>query len=128
MEDWTEGCDILQCNDQFHGQAQYDSVLSESGSSALQFSRLKALLRCRIPSGQLLDVALVQNFTSHVGWKPNTVWDGCKVFEEDKSASFLLMDKVVRGALLAPAFGSGNRLLYYFMDTIDSDMYLWAGN
>jgi hypothetical protein len=63
-----------------------------------------------------------------VRWKPNTVWNGCKVLEEDKSSSFLLMDEVVRGALLAPAFGSENRLLYYFIDTVDSDMYLRAGN
>ena len=38
------------------------------------------------------------------------------------------MDEVVRGALLAPAFGSENKSLYYFIDTIDSDMYLRAGN
>ena len=34
------------------------------------------------------------------------------------------MDEVVRGALLAPAFGSDEKPLYYFMDTINGDMYL----
>lgn len=38
------------------------------------------------------------------------------------------MDEVIRGALLAPAFGSGNKSLHYFIDTVDSDMYLRAGN
>ena len=130
MEDWTEARDILRCNRQFHGQERYDCLLSGSGGSALQFSRLKALLRCKLPSGRLLDVAMVHKFTSHARWKPNTVWNGCKVFEEDKLLSFLLMDEVVRGALLAPAFGSENsgRLLYYFIDTVDGDMYLRAGN
>lgn len=94
----------------------------------MQFSRLKALLRCKLPSGRLLDVALVHKFNPHARWKPNTVWNGCKVFEEENSLSFLLMDEVVRGALLAPAFGSGNRRLYYFIDTVDSDIYLRAGN
>ena len=61
-------------------------------------------------------------------WKPNTLWDGCKVLEEDKILSFLVMDEVVWGALLVLAFGSGNISLYYSIDTIDSDMYLQAGN
>jgi len=65
---------------------------------------------------------------SHAKWKPNTIWDGCKLLEEDKFLSFLLMDEVVRGALLAPAFGSEEKWLHYFMDTIDGDMYLRAGN
>jgi hypothetical protein len=96
----------------------------------LQFSRLKALLRCKFLSGRLLDIALVHKFTSisHAKWKPNTLWDGCKVLEEDKISSFLVMDEVVRGALLVPAFGAGNKSLYYFIDTVDSDMYLQAGN
>ena len=38
------------------------------------------------------------------------------------------MDEVIRGALLAPAFGSGNKSLHYWIDTVDSDMYLRAGN
>ncbi|PPQ87069.1 hypothetical protein CVT25_000049 [Psilocybe cyanescens] len=128
LEDWTESCDILRCNRQFHGQERYDCILSESKSSALQFSRLKALLRCKPPSGRLLDVALVQKFTAYGKWKPNTIWDGCKVFKENACPSFLLMDEVVRGALLAPAFGSGENALYYFMDIVDGDMYLRAGN
>jgi hypothetical protein len=123
-----ESCDILRCNHQFHGQERYDCLLSESGCSELQFSRLKALLRCKFSSGRLLDVALVHKLTSHAKWKPNTLWDGCKVLEEDKNSTFLIMDEVVRGALLVPAFGSGNKFLFYFIDTIDSDMYLRAGN
>ncbi len=129
MEDWTESCDILRCNRQFHGQAQYDCLISGSGSSTLQFSRLKALLRCKLPSGRLLDVALVHKFSPHLKWKPNTIWDGCKVLEEAKFSSFLLMDEVVRGALLAPAFGSKQKRLHYFIDSVgDGDMYLRAGN
>ncbi|KAG5650062.1 hypothetical protein H0H81_000906 [Sphagnurus paluster] len=67
-------------------------------------------------------------FTPHTKWKPNTIWDGCQVLEEDKLSSFLLMETVVRGALLAPAFGSEKLPLHYFMDTIDGDMYLRARN
>src|SRR5712672_3756497 len=88
-----------------HGQERYDCLLSESESSTLQFSQLMALLQCRLPSGRLLDIAVVHKFMSHAKWKPNTIWDGCKLLEEDKFLSFLLMDEVVRGALLAPAFG-----------------------
>ena len=128
MEDWTESRDILRCNRQFHGKARYDCLISGSGCSSLQFSRLKALLRCKFPSGQLLDVALVRTFGSHLKWKPNTIWDGCKVLEEAELSSFLLMDEVVRGALLAPAFGSKQKRLHYFIDTVDGDMYLRAGN
>lgn len=128
LEDWTESRDILRCNLQFHGKERYDCILSESEISALQFSRLKALLRCKFPSGRLLDIAVVHKFTSYAKWKPNTIWAGCKVLEEEELSSFLLMDEVVRGALLAPAFGSGKKQLHYFMDTIDGDMYLRAGN
>jgi len=127
MEDWTESRDILRCNHRFHGRERYDCLLLESGSETLQFSRLKALVRCRFPSGRLLDVALVHKFSSHTKWRPHTVWDGCKVLEEELSC-FLLMDEVVRGAVLAPAFGSGKARLYYFIDTVDGDMYLRAGN
>ena len=109
VEDWMESCDILRCNHQFHGQEQYDFLLSDSGSSELQFSRLKTLLRCKLSSGRLLDIALVHKFTSHAKWKLNTLWDGCKVLEEDKISFFLVMDEVVQGALLVLAFGSGNK-------------------
>ncbi|KDR73369.1 hypothetical protein GALMADRAFT_72471, partial [Galerina marginata CBS 339.88] len=127
-ENWTESRDILRCSRHFHGQERYDCILSESDNPALQFSRLKALIRCKLPSGRLVDIALVHKFNSHGKWKPNTIWDGCIVLEEDKLSSFLLMDEAVRGALLAPAFGSKNEVLHYFVDTTDGDMFLRAGN
>ncbi|KDR80463.1 hypothetical protein GALMADRAFT_92870 [Galerina marginata CBS 339.88] len=127
-ENWTESRDILRCSPQFHGQERYDCILSESDNPALQFSRLKALIRCKLPSGRLVDIALVHKFNSHGKWKPNTIWDGCKVLEEDKLSSFLLMDEAVRGALLAPACGSKSKALHYFVDTTDGDMFLRAGN
>ena len=44
------------------------------------------------------------------------------------SCPFLVKDEVVRGTLFVLAFGSGNKSLYFFIDTIDDDMYLQAGN
>lgn len=130
MENWSESRDILRCNPDFHERERWDCILSEAGGpgGSAQFSQLKALIWCKLLSGRRVDVALVQIFNPHVKWKPNTIWDGCKVVEEGKLTSFLLMDEVIRGALLAPAFGSENKGLYYPIDTIDSDMYLRAAN
>ena len=41
---------------------------------------------------------------------------------EAKESSFILMDYIVRGALMCPVFESDIGL-HYFVDTIDADMF-----
>lgn len=55
---------------------------------------------------------------------PSTFWDGCKVFEEPGGCEFILMDYVVRGALLSPVFDAKGKGVHYVMDSVDSDMFL----
>ncbi|KAJ6535419.1 hypothetical protein B0H19DRAFT_1183382 [Mycena capillaripes] len=65
-------------------------------------------------------------------WRPHTVWDGCAVYDEEKNFLFLLMDYVIRGALLVPVCPTPssppNSRLHFFIDVIDGDMFLRSLN
>ncbi|KAK6972028.1 hypothetical protein R3P38DRAFT_2383447, partial [Favolaschia claudopus] len=87
-------------------------------------TRLRSLVRCKLPSSRIVDVAIV-NPMKLSKWRPKTVWDGCFVYKEGKESSFLLLDYVIRGALLAPAQGGTAHAhsLRYFVG-VDGDMFL----
>ncbi|KAJ6495094.1 hypothetical protein C8R45DRAFT_823984, partial [Mycena sanguinolenta] len=125
LEDWQGLRDIVRCNPQFHGDARYDSVLFNSESPGMSFARLSTLMRCTLESKHQFDVALVRLFQQSK-WTPKTAWAGCQVHEEGKEYSLLLMDYVIRGALLTPATDSGRDNLHFLVDTIDADMFLRA--
>ncbi|KAJ7082343.1 hypothetical protein C8R43DRAFT_1092786 [Mycena crocata] len=107
LENWTEACDILRCNPKFHGNQRHDFVLSLDGEKH--------------------DVALV-SMLKHSSWRPNTFWDGCRIYEEPQDTHFIFMKYFIRGAYMAPVFNSNKPNLSYLMDTVDYDMYLHAGN
>jgi hypothetical protein len=69
-----------------------------------------------------VDVALVHTFTQSK-WKPDTMWDSCKIRLEARESSFVLMDYLICGALLCPVFESDTKL-YYIVDTVNGDMFL----
>ena len=92
----------------------------------LSCARLHALFLCTLPSGRRLDLALVNNFKTSK-WKPKTFWDGCLVYSEEKKATFLSLEYVIRGALLSPTHIQ-DPSLHYFVDTVDADMFLRALN
>ena len=71
MEDWTEARDILRCNPNFHQRERYDCVIINDDTPGTSVARLRSLLRCRLPSGKVVDIALVHAFT-RLGnsWKP----------------------------------------------------------
>ena len=123
MEDWTEGRDILRCNPDFHNHERYDCVIINDDSPATTVIRLRSLLRCQLSSGKVIDMALVHTFK----WKPDTMWNNCQIYTEAKDSSFVLMDYVVRGALLCPVFNSDARQ-HYLMDIVDGDMFLRVNN
>ncbi|KAF8994667.1 hypothetical protein BDQ17DRAFT_1392381 [Cyathus striatus] len=129
MEDWTESRDILQCNSSFNNRERYDCVIVNSDSSRIDIARLRSLLRCRLLSGKTIDIALVHTFHQHT-WKPFTLWDNCQILNEDRDSSFLLLDFVVRGGLMCPAFDNSLSLssLHYIVDTVDGDMFLRVNN
>ncbi|KAH9970785.1 hypothetical protein BGW80DRAFT_1438007 [Lactifluus volemus] len=110
MEDWTEGHDTLRCNPDFHHHARYDCVIINDDNPRTTVARL------------LIDMALIHTFKKS-NWKPNTMWDNCQIRVESQESSFVLMDYVVRGALLCPAFDSDPNL-HYIVDTVDGDMFL----
>ncbi|KAK7020981.1 hypothetical protein R3P38DRAFT_3397478 [Favolaschia claudopus] len=96
-DDWTNAEDILRCNSNWY------TILG---------------------LGRVVDLAVVQNMKPSK-WRPKTSWDGCVVFEEEVDLTFLLMDFVIRGALLAHAQGPSNsRRNFHYLDVVDGDMFL----
>ncbi|KAJ6530201.1 hypothetical protein B0H19DRAFT_1082599 [Mycena capillaripes] len=71
MEDWHGARDIMQCNPSFHQRARYDCVLVNVDKPGLHFARVHSLLRCKLPSGRQIDIALVRMFEPS-RWKPRT--------------------------------------------------------
>jgi hypothetical protein len=128
MEDWTEARDILRCNPNFHQRERYDCIIinDDTPGPGTSVARLRSLLRCRLPSGKVVDIALVRTFTRN-SWKPYTMWKNCQISAEAKNSSFVLLDYVVRGALLCPVFDS-DAGLHYVVDTVDVDMFLRVNN
>jgi len=122
MEDWMEACDILRCNPDFHQCERYDCVIINTDSPGTTVARLCSLLRCWLSTGKVVDMALVHSF-SQTNWKPHTTWENCQLRTEASNSSFVLLDYVVRGALLCPVFNS-DAMLHYIIDTIDGDMFL----
>ncbi|KAJ7897727.1 hypothetical protein B0H14DRAFT_2494751 [Mycena olivaceomarginata] len=125
LEDWRGLRDIVRCNPSFHGYSRHDSVLVNCNSPGLSFARLCALFRCALENKRQIDVALVHEFKLSK-WKPRTRWAGYQAHEEMKDYSLLLMDYMVRGALLTPVAEKGRGNLHFLVDTIDSDMFLRA--
>ncbi|KAJ7823350.1 hypothetical protein B0H14DRAFT_3730382 [Mycena olivaceomarginata] len=125
MEDWRGARDILRCNPSFHQNVRYDCVLVNFTDPGLHFARLRHLLRCNLPSGQQIDIAIVRMFELS-RWKPRTRWAGCQVRDEVQEYSLLSMEHVFAGAFLAPAYGAPNELTHFLVDTIDADMFLRA--
>ncbi|KAL1754470.1 hypothetical protein FB107DRAFT_275798 [Schizophyllum commune] len=122
-EDWRELRDMVRCNPCFFGEARYDCILLDYNTADLSFGRLQSLIRVELPSGRRVELAMVHPFTRST-WKPRTQWDGARIYSESRNIEFVLMDYVVRGALLAPAFGQSRKELHYLVDALDSDMFL----
>jgi len=127
MENWSQARDILRCSANFHQRERYDCAIVNTETNNATVARLRALLRCQLPSRKCVDIALVHSFSSRSHWKPNTKWDGCQICVEDSNSSFILIEHLIRGALLCPVFESENRS-YYIMDTVDGDMFLRLNN
>jgi len=127
MEDWSGARDILRCNSNFHQHERYDCVIINSDASNTTVACLRALLQCRLLSGKCIDIALVHFFCPQSRWKPDTKWEGCQIRTEDSNSLFVLMEYLVRGALLCPVFESDTRS-YYVINTIDGDMFLRVNN
>jgi hypothetical protein len=113
----------MRCNTSFHGEPRFDCVIIHDDAADLSVARLCDLIRCSLPSGKEVDLALVRRFSrSH--WKPKTVWSGCRVLDEDSKSSLVSMEYVLRGALLCPVSQREDEGAHYFVDTVDSDMFL----
>ncbi|KAJ7306679.1 hypothetical protein DFH08DRAFT_902012 [Mycena albidolilacea] len=108
-----------------------DCVIFNQDKPGLACARLRSLIRCKLPSGRITDIAIVQAM-KRSSWRPRTVWDGCAVYDEKKDFSFLLMDYVIRGALLVPVVPSPpsrpHSRLHFFVDVVDGDMFLRSLN
>jgi len=113
----------MRCNPNFHGQSRLDCVVVHDDAPKVTCARLKGLIRCWLPSGKVLDLALICGF-SRSKWKPRTLWNGCRVLDEDKSSSIVQVDYLLRGALLCPVSEREDERSYYFIDTVDPDMFL----
>lgn len=115
--------DILRCNPIFHGWSCFDCVVIHDDAPGITCAHLKGLIRCWLPSGLVLDLALIHRFT-HSKWKPRTIWKGCWILDEDNTSSIVRMDYLLRGTLLCPVSEKYGEKAHYFIDTVDPDMFL----
>ncbi|KAJ7205767.1 hypothetical protein GGX14DRAFT_303020, partial [Mycena pura] len=88
--DWKTGEDILRCNENWYKQGpRYDWVIFNTDTPGLACPRLvRSLTWPRLRLGRVLDLAIV-NAARVSSWRPQTVWDGCEVFEESKPEDLL---------------------------------------
>lgn len=122
--DWTEKKDILRCNPNFHGGPRFDCVIIHDDAPGITCARLQSLIRCWLPTGKTLDLALVRRFTCSK-WKPRTLWKGCRVLDEDEgSLTIFRLDYLLRGALMCPVSEREGEKAHYFVDTVDPDIFL----
>jgi hypothetical protein len=122
--DWTEMKDILRCNPDFHGGPRFDCVIIHDDAPRITCARLQSLIRCWLPAGKVLDLALVCKFTCSK-WKPRTSWKGCRILDEDEgSLTIVSLDYLLRGALMCPVSEREGEKAHYFVDTVDPDMFL----
>ena len=123
--DWTEARDILRCNSDFHGQPCFDCVVIHDDAPGITCAHLQSLIRCWLPSGKVVDFALIHGF-NRSEWKPRTLWKGCRVLDEDEMSSIVQMDYLLRSALMCPVSGKDDERAHYLIDTVDPDMFLHA--
>ena len=72
-----------------------------------------------------MESVLVRRF-SDSKWKPRTVWDGCRVLDEQLETTLVQMDYLIRGALVCPVSERAEEISYYFIDSIDPDIFIRA--
>jgi hypothetical protein len=72
----------------FHGEPRYECVVVHDDAPRLTCARLQSLIRCWLPSGKVLDLALIHGFTNSK-WKPRTLWKGCRILDEDDNSSIV---------------------------------------
>ncbi|KAJ7048129.1 hypothetical protein C8F01DRAFT_1072674 [Mycena amicta] len=126
-DDWREGEDILRCHSNWYNRgARYDCLLFDSADEPLACARLQSLVRCQLPSGRIVDIAMVQLMPKTTPWRPRNPWDGCLVFDERREVEFLMVEHIVRGALLAPVRPAPptRPRAHYLVDVVDGDMFL----
>jgi hypothetical protein len=94
-------------------------------------SILFLFLQYRLPSGKVVDIALVHLFIQN-SWKLDAMWKNCQISAKARNSesSFIFMDYVQvvqRARLLYPIFDSDARL-HYVVDTVNGDMFLCVNN
>ena len=75
-----------------------------------------------------MELVLVRCF-SDSKWKPRTLWDGCRVLDEQRDTTLVQMDYLLRGALVCPVSERAEEIShYYLIDSVDPDIFLRANN
>ncbi|KAF8193601.1 hypothetical protein K438DRAFT_1588988, partial [Mycena galopus ATCC 62051] len=125
--DWRSARDILRCNPQFHNAPRFDCIIYETDSNSLAMGELHCVFCCHLPGNAALDLAMVRPFRK-TSWQPNTRTD-CPIREKMPvtTSSFVVLEHVVRGALICAIFGRKEGM-HYVVDCIDEDMYLRVNN
>ncbi|KAH7106628.1 hypothetical protein BKA62DRAFT_687699 [Auriculariales sp. MPI-PUGE-AT-0066] len=131
VEDLLSGQDILRCNKNWNGRPRFDCALLDDRKglkTTYKPIRLRALLECKLRGGAIVQVVAATRFVPSA-WRPNTVWHGCRVFDEREELMFFLPDQLIRRAVMCPAFGAPNKLTHYLHDTAgDGELYLRMHN
>nr|VWO96301.1 Hsp70 [Ganoderma boninense] len=128
---WRALTDHLRCNPKFQNHPRYDCVIYKpSGSDAaarsnrtIAFARLKLVFLYKFQDNTY-PFALIEGFDV-VGARSavDTDLGLCRV-RSRLSTEFILVDQIIRGALLVKDHGQDNDHDYFVVDTVDSDMFL----
>ena len=122
--DWKWATDYLRCNPLFHGHPRYDCALVQLTEHSTAFVRLIFVFKCTIMNSEF-KFALVQPYTAGIGSQRRLDRDlklTCVRVVPQSQPIFILVDSIIRGALLYP--DPTNHGGFIVVDHIDGDLFL----
>ena len=122
--DWKWATDYLRCNPLFHGHPRYDCALVQLTEHSTAFVRLIFVFKCTIMNSEF-KFALVQPYTAGIGSQRRLDRDlklTCVRAVPWSQPIFILVDSIIRGALLYP--DPTNHGGFIVVDHIDGDLFL----
>ncbi|KAF9491747.1 hypothetical protein BDN71DRAFT_1484072 [Pleurotus eryngii] len=114
--DWREDTNLLRCNPMFQGAPRYDHVVIKTGSPTTLGTDIIARLL-------MMFTIMVNDITYDIALQKDTDLQLLRLRARPrKSAEFLFLSSIIRGALVIPDFSQQGD--FFLVDTVDGDMFL----
>ncbi|EIW80471.1 hypothetical protein CONPUDRAFT_90680 [Coniophora puteana RWD-64-598 SS2] len=128
-ESWLQTTDYLHCHPNFHHHPRYDCALVQISDTEEAFVRLIFVFQMDVAGvNEPLSLALVQPYTAGLPGLTRRVDKDLgliRVKATPRASSIIIpLGSIIRGALLAPDFGSTDCSEFFVMAHIDGDMFL----